>query len=144
MADRRTIFVDRSLGCHDVVNALRAVGETVVAHDDQFEDSTDDEVWLAEAGRNDWIAVTKDVVRTRSSLQRLAVATNSARLFVLRTTSPLKGPSQARAIVKAVPKMHRIADLHPAPLIARVYKNGAVMVWRRREELLLELSRHIP
>lgn len=47
-----TFFVDRGLGRHQVPNALRAVGETVVCHDDLYAQDTPDTEWLqAEAAK---------------------------------------------------------------------------------------------
>jgi hypothetical protein len=39
-------FVDRSLGAHKVVDALRAAGAKVEAHADHFSDDAPDEEWL--------------------------------------------------------------------------------------------------
>jgi hypothetical protein len=55
-----TFFIDRSLGAEIFATALRDAGCTVVVHDDRFPANTPDQIWLAEAGRNGWVVVTKD------------------------------------------------------------------------------------
>ena len=57
---RLTFFTDASIGRRIVPTALRAAGLEVVVHDDRFSPGTLDEEWLAEAGRLDWLVLTKD------------------------------------------------------------------------------------
>ena len=54
------LFCDRSLGRIKVPSRLRAVHPVVIAHDDVFPQDTDDEVWLAEAGKRGWVVLMKD------------------------------------------------------------------------------------
>ncbi|EYF08039.1 hypothetical protein [Chondromyces apiculatus] len=49
-----TYFVDRSLGREVVVQALRAAGEQVHAHDDLFPQNTPDTTWLTDVGQRGW------------------------------------------------------------------------------------------
>lgn len=55
-----TFFVDESLDSLSVVSALRDAGASVQRLTDHFPKGTPDEVWLAEAGRNGWVVLTRD------------------------------------------------------------------------------------
>ncbi|MGH2865870.1 MAG: hypothetical protein ACRDJX_11570 [Solirubrobacteraceae bacterium] len=56
-------FVDRSLG-KSIVEGLRAVGLTVYSMADVYAErrlqTLPDEVWLADAGKHEWVVLTKD------------------------------------------------------------------------------------
>ena len=57
---RVVFFVDRSLGRKIIPGALRDAGEEVRIHDEHFPQDAKDEVWLAEAGKQGWVVLTKD------------------------------------------------------------------------------------
>ncbi len=48
-------FLDLSLGGRLVFEALRAVGETVEAHDTHFSKNATDVEWLSVVGRKEWV-----------------------------------------------------------------------------------------
>src|SRR5260221_14400832 len=58
--DPLVFFIDRSLGRKIIAKALRDAGEEVMVHDDHFPQNTRDEVWLGEAGKRQWVVLTKD------------------------------------------------------------------------------------
>lgn len=105
---RRVFFVDRSIGRHIAVAALRAAGYEVVAHDDQFPQSTLDEEWLPEAGRNGWIVITRDkmIRRRQNELEALRVAKVIA--FVV-TAGSATGDEVAAMLVKHADRMIDLA-----------------------------------
>ncbi|MGH7991598.1 MAG: hypothetical protein ACREDS_15585 [Limisphaerales bacterium] len=57
---RLVFFIDRSLGRKIIPDTLRNAGEEVCVHDELFAQNAKDEVWLAEAGKQGWIVLTKD------------------------------------------------------------------------------------
>lgn len=69
-------FVDRSLG-KSIVEALRATGLTVHSMADVYGEERAqrlaDEVWLRDAGKNDWIVLTKDDAIRRRPAERDAL-----------------------------------------------------------------------
>lgn len=69
-------FVDRSLG-KSIVESLRATGLTVHSMADIYGERRAqllaDEVWLRDAGANDWIVLTKDDAIRRRPAERDAL-----------------------------------------------------------------------
>ncbi|MBK7013310.1 MAG: DUF433 domain-containing protein [Xanthomonadales bacterium] len=70
-------FVDRSLGGKLVVEALRAAGAQVIAHDDAMPQDSEDVEWLAEAGRHNWVVLTKDSAIRRNQHEKRCSATRA-------------------------------------------------------------------
>jgi len=50
-------FIDRCLGTK-LADSLRNVGATVEIHDDHFEQDIEDEDWLREVGKRNWVVLT--------------------------------------------------------------------------------------
>ncbi len=55
-----TFFIDRCLGSKHIAEALRRSGITVEVHSDHFDPTAADVDWLPEAGKRDWVVLTKD------------------------------------------------------------------------------------
>jgi hypothetical protein len=86
----------------------------VHAHDDLFAQDVDDDVWLAEVGRRRMVVLTKDdKIRYRSG-ERQAILSAGVRCFCLNPTKGMTGADQAKALVKALPAILRIAKEEPA------------------------------
>lgn len=81
-----TFFVDRSLGAHDVPDALRATGVHVEIHDDHFAPDTPDATWLAEVGARGWIVLTKDSRIRRHPLELQALLGANVAAFMVTAT----------------------------------------------------------
>ncbi|MBL8009032.1 MAG: hypothetical protein JNJ64_00375 [Flavobacteriales bacterium] len=127
-------FVDRGLGRHQVPNALRAVGETVVCHDDLYAQHTPDTEWLqAEAAKGSLI-LTKDPSIGHNPLEKAMVKRTGAMVFAL-TSANMKGADNAEAVVKARHRMKQFARKHKGPFIAKVDRNGQVRVWKMEGDL---------
>jgi len=125
-------FIDRSLGGEYVSCALREIGETVIVHDDRFENNAPDEVWLNEAGRNNWVVLTKDKQIRHNFLEREAVRNSKCRMFVL-VAKDLTGQQMADIFIKALGKIKNILMIHEGPFIAKVWREGQVNIWEKFE-----------
>jgi hypothetical protein len=79
-------FVDRSLG-KSIVEGLRDAGLTVHSMADIYGERRAqllaDEVWLRDAGKNDWIVLTKDDAIRRRPAERDALTEAAVRAFCL-------------------------------------------------------------
>lgn len=53
-------FLDESLDGPTVSAALREAGATIVRATERFDRGTPDEVWLADAGKHNWVVLTRD------------------------------------------------------------------------------------
>jgi aryl-alcohol dehydrogenase-like predicted oxidoreductase len=123
-------FVDRSLG-KSIVEALRATGLTVYSMADVYGEKRAqrlaDEVWLRDAGKNDWIVLTKDDAIRRRPAERDALTDAAVRAFCL-TTAQLRGAEQ---IERFLHNRHRILRQarRPGPYIYGVYESGLKRLW---------------
>jgi len=113
------------LGQRIVPDALRAAGFAVVVHDEVFPPGTPDRVWLARAGREGWLVLTKDKRIRYRALERDALRRAGVGAFVV-TGKNLSGIEIAQAVIRAMPRMLRMAKKTPRPFVATVSAGGAV------------------
>lgn len=104
------LFIDRSLGRRKVPDRLREVHPRVTAHDEIFAQDTDDEVWLRDIGGRGWVVLTKDERIRRKPGEQRTILRFRVKCFVLHPTRGLTGPEMAEILVKALPRMLRVAQ----------------------------------
>ncbi len=121
----RVWFIDRSLGRHDVANALRGVGARVVVHDDQFAQDADDEVWLAAVGRNGWIAISGDKSILKSPAEKVALGGAGVGIFFVEKKG-MTGPAIGSLLAKLYPKMARLAEKYTRPFVFTISGGGTI------------------
>jgi hypothetical protein len=121
-------FIDRSLGRHQVPNALRSSGYTVhtmlSVYGPEAEQKVEDTVWLKEAGRNGWLVLTKDERIRRRPLELEAIDRHGVRVACL-TNRHLTGEQQVHRIMTNI---HRIVQRarKPGPwVVAKDWRLGA-------------------
>jgi predicted nuclease of predicted toxin-antitoxin system len=134
-----TFFIDRCLGSKRVVTALREAGLTVEIHEDHFAPDALDVEWLPQVGEREWVVLTKDANISRRTLEKMAVARAGIRLFILASQN-LASSEMIDILVQAIEPMKNLVHNHPAPFIAKIYRNHQVAMWRSCEELLSELN----
>jgi predicted nuclease of predicted toxin-antitoxin system len=134
-----TFFIDRCLGSKKVVVALRQAGLTVEIHADHFAPDALDIEWLPQVGEREWVVLTKDANISRRTLEKMAVARAEIRLFILASQN-LASVEMIDILVQAIEPMKILVYNHPAPFIAKIYRNHQVEIWRSCEELLSELD----
>lgn len=132
-------FIDRCLGKHPILEVLRETGITVEIHDDHFPQNTPDQLWIPKIGEWGWIILTKDARIARNTLERQAVARAGIRMFTL-ASKKLTGKETAIAFRDSLTAMLKFIEKHPAPFIAKVYKDGKVSPWKNATTLLNEIS----
>lgn len=123
-------FVDRSLG-KSIVEALRDVGLVVHSMADVYGEKRAqrlaDEVWLRDAGENDWIVLTKDDAIRRRPAERDALTEAEVRAFCL-TSAQLRGAEQIERFVDSRHRILRQAR-KAGPYIYGVYESGLKRLW---------------
>ena len=119
------LFIDRSLGKHVIPSALRQAGANVEIHDDHFPTDTDDETWLSEVGRREWIVLTKDERIRYHSIERTALQKAKVGVFIL-TAKNLTGQQMASIFIKALPAIIRFTIKNPPPFIAKIARGGQI------------------
>lgn len=134
-ADEPVLFIDRSLGRQDVATVLRAHGASVRIHDEEFDQATGDEDWLAEVGRRAWFVLSKDGRIRYRRPELLAWAEAGVGGFIL-VQGNLSGPQMAEAFALALPAIRRICRTEGRPFLARVQRSGRVTVHLTAQALL--------
>lgn len=110
------IFIDRSIP-RSVANALRCVRDDVEWLEPRFAHDTPDEEWLAEAGRQGWVAVSRDKkIRTRPGA-RQAIQDNNTGCFILTQRQNLTPWDLLKVIVPALDEVERLFAETPRPFI---------------------------
>jgi hypothetical protein len=124
-------FIDRSLGRHQVPQALRKAGLTVhtmaEVYGEQAGQRLKDEFWLEGIGRRGWIVLMKDDAIRRRPAEREALIASAVRAFCL-TNAQLRGAEQAERLVT---NRHRILAQarQPGPYIYGVYADRIARLW---------------
>jgi len=123
-------FTDAMLGRRVIPGALRAAGERVEAHDENFKPGTPDSEWLLEVGKRGWVVLTKDKRIRYRPIETAALWRARVRAFVLVARGDLSGAEIGSIFVKALPAMRRFcAEVQP-PFIAHVFKDSGVKLVR--------------
>jgi hypothetical protein len=107
---------------------LRAAGLHVLIHDEHFPQDAPDPVWLAEAGRNDWIVITRDERIRYRYAERQAIRRARVRAFVLAAHGDLRAEVLAKIFLKALPKVYKLVGTKNPPFIAKIWRDGKAAV----------------
>ncbi len=132
--DHRSViefFIDRSLGRKHLAQALGALGFTVhtmaSVYGERVAQELDDERWLADAGRHDWVVLMKDDAIRRRPAERDALAYAEVRAFCL-TNAQLRASEQSARFVGNIERIQRQAE-KPGPYIYGVYDGYIKRLW---------------
>ena len=118
-------FVDRSLGKIDVPDALRAAGYRCECHDDHWDQTTEDAVWLAGVAARKWVVLTKDERIRYRPLELETLEHARLRTFIM-ICGNVRGTDAARILLAAMPRILAVVDARRGPFIYYVYKNSTV------------------
>jgi len=132
-------FIDRCLGKRLIAKAFQNSGIAFEIHDDHFGQNAIDVDWLPEIGKRGWVVLTKDAKIGKNHLERMAVTNAGISMFTLASQN-LSGKQMADIFLGAVTKMQEFVRTHPAPFIAKVYRDGRVEMWFDAQTLLDELG----
>ena len=123
------LFLDEAVASKRLAAALRGMGFRVHLLTDHFARSTADPIWLREAGRREWLVITRDREIRENEFELLAVQQTRGRLFVLR----MKGcgvDAWAAALKKAQRRILRIVETTRAPFVVHITATGQTnVVW---------------
>lgn len=136
-----TFFIDRCLGSKVIVEKLRGAGITVEIHDDHFEKNAPDVDWLPEVGSRGWVVLTKDKMIGKNLLEKTAVTRANIKMFTFASQN-ISGGDMVTILLKAIVSMQEFVRKHPAPFIAKIYRNGQLDMWKDNEMLAEELRQH--
>lgn len=131
---RPTFFIDWCLG-KSVSRALIEAGAQIEHHGDHFAQNTPDTVWLQVVGDRGWVVLTKDGVIGMNALELIAIAHAGARVFIL-VPGNLPRQQMANLFVEVLPKLEKFNQSNPSPFIAKLYRDGRIVLWRKHTQLL--------
>ena len=117
------IFIDRSIP-KSVANALKLVRSDVAWLEDFYAHDTKDEIWLRDAGANDWLVVCRDKkVRTRPG-QRRAILDNGVGCFVLAMSKNLTRWEYLKLLTLTLDDMVSLFNATPRPFVFTIDSTG--------------------
>lgn len=116
-------FVDESLDSLTVVEALRAADATVERLTEHFPKGTADETWLALAGSNSWVVLTRDKRIRYRQLERLALKEARVRAFVF-TGGNVTVKDTAAILARALPRIEARCRAETGPFIFHIGRTG--------------------
>lgn len=123
-------FVDRSLG-KSIVEGLQAAGLSVRSMADVYGEkraqTLSDEAWLRDAGKNNWVVLTKDDAIRRRPAERDALTEASVRVFCL-TNRNMRGAEQTERFISNRHRILRQAR-RSGPYIYGVYEKELKRLW---------------
>jgi len=122
VADRPTLFVDRSLG-KSVGRLLRGVGVAVELHDDHFAQTELDRNWIPIVTGRGWVILTKDKNIRRPSGEREDVLLAGAKVFTL-TSGNMNAANMAAIFIRFVDEIEQIAATQTPPFAYAVGPDG--------------------
>ncbi|MBG1267751.1 hypothetical protein [Nostoc sp. WHI] len=137
-----TFFIDRCLGSRCIVETLQSAGINIEIHDKHFDKGAQDVDWLPEVGKRGWVVLTKDANIGKHTLERIAVARAQIKMFALASQS-LSGSDMAAIFLKAIVSMQEFVREHPAPFLAKIYRDGKVSMWKDNQMLIEELKKFL-
>jgi len=110
-----------------VVAALRNTGADVRLHQDYFADDANDEVWLPEVARRNWVILTRDKRIRRRPIEKQALVASGAKTFVL-TSGNLRGRDMAEILVAQINRIERLAQKTDPPFVAALTRSGVKLL----------------
>jgi hypothetical protein len=122
-------LLDRSLGRHQLADALRAEGlvvHTLWSVDGTAEQKLNDDVWAADAGSRGWIVLSADK-RLRYTVGTRLLILHQVGVFQL-ARGTLPGRQQVRWYLNNLPAIQR-ACKEPRPFIYSVHEQRIEHVW---------------
>ncbi len=123
-------FLDRSLGGHDVAEALRQAGWIIRTHGEVYGDrdqSVEDIEWLERCGREDWAALTMDRRIRYRPAEIAAVRRHRVKAFAL-TSGNLTATEQAERFLRNGRRIE-IACAQPGPFLYAVHATQIVRIF---------------
>ncbi|MGH6610968.1 MAG: hypothetical protein ACRECQ_12010 [Burkholderiaceae bacterium] len=122
---RPLLFIDRNAWSHALGEALRLASIEFIAHHQHFAPDAADVEWLATAGRERWIVLTRDQNIRRRPLELAAVRTHRVVMFVL-SRGNLSAQESAQIVVSAYNRIVRAAQGARRPAIFTLTREGRI------------------
>lgn len=121
--DPITLFVDRCAWSRLLGEALDKIGANYIAHHQRFAPDAPDEEWLAVAGREAWIVLTRDKHIRRRPTELEAFREHKVIVFVLAGGND-SAAETADLITRLYGKIQKLATQATPPVMYSVTRSG--------------------
>jgi len=119
-----TFFLDRTHGRKIFPGILRKVGFSLVAlHEWGFGPETQDDVWIAECGKQGWVVLSGDKGLEKNPVNRKAVIDAACKVFIF-TDNSSKAEEWAAAVIMARKQIARMVDQNNGPFYVHIGKEA--------------------
>lgn len=119
-----TFFLDRTHGRKIFPGILRRLGFSLVAlHEHGFAPETQDDVWIAECGKQGWAILSGDKGLERNPINRKAIIDKACKVFIFTDTNS-KAEEWAAAVIMARRQIALIIDRNNGPFYVHIGKEG--------------------
>ncbi|MEW6165894.1 MAG: hypothetical protein AB1642_12610 [Pseudomonadota bacterium] len=119
------LFIDRCAWSRRLGEALKAAGIPFIAHHERFAPACPDEEWMAAAGREHWIVLTRDQAIRRKPNELKAFRDAKLVMFALASGNA-SAEDTAALVVALYPKMLRKAQAARPPAMFSVTLGGSI------------------
>ena len=120
------IFIDRSIPRSVADELRRASDEPVIYLDERFPPDTPDRAWLAEAGREGWLVISRDKRIRRRPGEREAILANGVGCFILGWRKNLTREEYVGILAGSLGEMRALFAETPRPFIYVVNAAGGM------------------
>lgn len=118
-----TLFVDRCAWSRPLGEALAKIGAKYIAHHQRFAPDAPDEEWLAVAGREAWIVLTRDKHIRRRPTELEAFREHKVIVFVLAAGNA-SAAETADLVTRLYDKIQWLATQAKPPVMYSVTRSG--------------------
>lgn len=98
-----------------------------IAHRERFACDSPDTDWIASAGAEGWIAITRDQAIRRKSNEIAAIRASRAVIFVF-TSGNLSAADTAEILLRALPAIYRAASRARRPALFSIRRDASIGV----------------
>lgn len=120
------IFIDRSIPRAVAVELRRISDDTVIFLDERFPPDTPDREWLAVAGREGWLVISRDKRIRRRPGEREAIRANGVGCFILGWRKNLTRHEYVEVLAGSLAEMQARFAETPRPFIYVLNARGAM------------------
>lgn len=127
------IFIDCSIP-RSVADRLKQERRDVIWLGDRFDLTVRDQVWLREAGEQEWLVITHDKKIRKRPSERQVLLESGVGCFILVYRDNLSKEEVYKLISSALEGMEQIFNVTPRPFIFTVGKNLEFTEYARGRE----------
>jgi hypothetical protein len=119
------IFVDRSIP-RSIARALQLVRDDVIWLEDRYPHNSKDPTWLEDAGRNDWIVLSRDKRIRHRKYEVNAIREHGVGAFIIGEKQDISRWNLLRIVVSKLDDIEQVFTLTERPFIYLIDAGGSL------------------